>query len=323
MHYKETYDKLTQDFTSYKPHASPLTIKVYVLNTLRLMKDLDIEFSETMFNDFHKVSNFFKGLKQSTNTIKNKINTIIVYLQFNRQPRSIVSQYEKLILEYTNKLHQEHPALTKTEKEEENWLTKDDLEDKLYQMEQGLPNKIESYLDLFKYQQYIALNFHVNVAPLRNELCDMEIMFSSEFSSKTKDPNINYIILYRKGKNVNSAKAIIQNYKTKKTYNIIEININEDQTRILSKYFKELSDFKKKQGINNCWLLINKDGSKLTRNEYTKFLQKIFNDDNKKISSSMIRKIVVSDLYNADKMQELAHNMGHSINEAVSEYVKG
>lgn len=323
MHYKEIYDSLLKDLTNYKPHLSPLTLKVYVLNGIKLMRDIDVDYTATMFNDFEKVSHFLKGLKQTTNTIKNKINTIIVFLQMNRQPRSIIASYEKLILEFSNKLHEEHPALKKTEREEENWLSKDDIEDKIYEMEQALPDKIENYFDLFKYQQYIALNFHINVAPLRNELCDAEIMYSIDFNSKKKDPNINYIILYRKGKNVNNAKAIIQNYKTKKTYNIIEININDDETRKLSKYYKELNDFKQKQGINNSWFLINKDGSKLTRNEYTQFLQKIFKDDNKKISSSMIRKIVVSDLYNADKMQELAHNMGHSINEAVSEYVKG
>jgi hypothetical protein len=62
--------------------------------------------------------------------------------------------------------------------------------------------------------------------------------------------------------------------------------------------------------------------NKVSRNDYTRLLNKTFELSGKRISSSLIRKIVVSELYPVEKMKKLAHIMGHSIKTAITDYVK-
>ena len=65
----------------------------------------------------------------------------------------------------------------------------------------------------------------------------------------------------------------------------------------------------------------------MTPNNYTKFVKSIFTDYDKNISTSMIRHIIVSDLYDLDKetessKKELAYKMGHTTNTASTIYAK-
>ena len=53
-----------------------------------------------------------------------------------------------------------------------------------------------------------------------------------------------------------------------------------------------------------------------------KFMNTVFSGTGKRISSSLIRKIVLSSIYPVEKMKTLSHIMGHSIKTAVDDYVK-
>jgi hypothetical protein len=70
------------------------------------------------------------------------------------------------------------------------------------------------------------------------------------------------------------------------------------------------------------WFLFNEDRKKLTRNDYTRLLQKAFKETGKTISSSLIRKIVASDLIDVDKLKKNAYIEGHSVKTMLNTYVK-
>jgi len=214
----------------------------------------------------------------------------------------------------TGKLAKQQATMDKTDKESENWLTKQQLLDYLEKLKGDLPKVPHSYGDLHRWMKYITLLFHINY-PLRNELADSVITTSPS----SNDAEKNYFIVNPKKKTV---KAIIQNYKTKKSYNAIELNLIPTVANEFIKYYKFLDTYKKAEGIDNEWLLISKDGNKLTRNDFTRFVQSIFSFTDKNISTTMIRKIIVSDLYDVKKMKELSHIMGHDIKTAVQYYAK-
>ncbi len=60
----------------------------------------------------------------------------------------------------------------------------------------------------------------------------------------------------------------------------------------------------------------------MTRNDFTHFMQSIFEPLGKNISTTMIRKIIVSSLYPVEQMKQLAQVMGHSMNVAMEYYAK-
>jgi hypothetical protein len=175
---------------------------------------------------------------------------------------------------------------------------------------------VSDYADLEKWMNYITLTWHIEY-PLRNELADTAILSKSKM--KTNDPLINYIVINSKDKKV---EALIQSYKTVKTYDTIDIEIVSSVAKDIIKYFTILKKYKKTNDIKNDWLIITKEGEKLSRNNYTNFVQDIFKPLGKKIGTTMIRKIIVSSVVNIEKMKELSYVMGHSIVEQVSTYAK-
>ena len=68
--------------------------------------------------------------------------------------------------------------------------------------------------------------------------------------------------------------------------------------------------------------MIDKNGDKISRNGYTQFFQNIFRETGKKIGTSLIRKIIISDAYNAPEIQRLGEFIGHDLGTELKYYVK-
>ena len=63
------------------------------------------------------------------------------------------------------------------------------------------------------------------------------------------------------------------------------------------------------------YLIVNPNtGEQMTKNQYTRYLNNIFRHTGKKISSSILRNIVLSEKYGETlkEMKEMANNMMHS-----------
>lgn len=305
-------------FKSYNEKLSKTSINAYCNNIKVLSKLLKgNNISLTMFNNFSVVKNKIIGSDYSINTKKNLVNTIIVFLKSVDKENQIIEKYSELLDDLINELKESKKQFQKSEKEEKNWMTKKELEEHIMKIKNKIPSNIESYNDLYIYMLYIALLFHYNY-PLRNDLSDSEIYPLSQEKNVKKNKQTNYLFL---DKYNNKSKLVLQNYKTAKTYDDINIDVNKDISKELNKYLKELNKYKNNNFLDdNNNLFIDKYGRKFTRNAYTKFLNSGF--PNKKISSSMIRKIIISDAYNIPKIESLSNIMGHSINEALASYAK-
>ena len=107
------------------------------------------------------------------------------------------------------------------------------------------------------------------------------------------------------------------NYKTKKKHGTQKIHIDKQLNSVINLWL----NFNKTDHF-----LLNSRGGKMTANGLTKFLQKTFEPTGKKISSSLIRSIYLTEKYGNEtalkEKEKDAKEMGHSVNEQQKTYVK-
>lgn len=305
----ETLSKALREF---KPDITDSSLRIYILNLMQLASFYDKELSPELFKNFEEIKQDLEELKYTNSTLKNKVSSIITYLKMTKQPQTLINKYVDYFDMLSGKISKEHAKMDKTKKESDNWMTKDELNKYLNTLKEDLSNKPTSKGDMAKWMKYITLLIHINY-PFRNELADTEIVTKIN----NNDPNVNYIIV-----NKDKVSALIQNYKTKKTYKDIKINFIPSVAKDIITYYKHLTKYKKLNDINNNWLLLAKNNEKMTRNDFTYFMKSIFEPLGKNISTTMIRKIIVSALYPVEEMKKLAQVMGHDTNTAMEFYAK-
>lgn len=300
------------------------TMNVYVSTIKSFSKKLGYETvpeNTKWLNNFDLVMNEINSI-QSLHTRKNKLNAIIIFYQTFGTKKDI-----PIMEKYTNeidKLSEELDALVstnkKTEKQEKNWMTKEELLEVAEKLKKNIPDVIDTYKDYRKLILYIILQSHI-LMPLRNDFADCKIYWAVDWSKKIEDTDTNYIII---NKSKNTGILILNRYKTvdAKEGGRKVINLPVELVMIYKKYINDILKFSDGQH----WLFVDKDTNKLTRNAYTKIFQSIFKDTGKKISSSMLRHIIISETIPIDenelkKRKELSYLMGHSV-EMQMEYAK-
>ena len=304
--------ELSKSLKEFKPDITDSTLRIYLLNLLQLADYYDKPLTPALFNNFKEIKADLEELRYTNATLKNKISSIITYLRMTEQPKELIKEYTDYFDMLSGRISKEHATMDKTTKEKENWMTKEELIEYLSVLKKEVPTKPTSKNDMGKWMRYISLLIHINY-PFRNELADTEIV-----NKITKnDPNINYIVITK-----DKVSALIQAYKTKKTYKDIKINFIPSVADEIRTYYKHLIKYKKANDINNNWFLLAKDGGKMTRNDFTHFIKSIFQPLNKNISTTMIRKIIVSALYPVEEMKALSQVMGHDVSTAMQYYAK-
>ena len=220
----------------------------------------------------------------------------------------------------------------KSDKEEANWMEKEDLEIVVEDLKKNLPLKINRMDQYRAVMKYLVLKIHIET-PLRNDLADAKIYLdpnNDELYEIANNDNYNYILAI----SPTSAKYINNQYKTSKKYKQINIDFSPRLSFDLFHYAKEIIEYTadalldpKGSEMTNNLFLVNNERDKMNRNSYTKFMKSIFAPYEKKISSTMIRHIIVSDLYDLNKekeaeKKELARVMAHNPITAYIHYAK-
>ena len=304
--YKEVFDKIKE------LKISESSARIYTYSIYNIIKVLDLKLSDDVFDD-NDVIKTLKKKDYKLSTYKNKIASIIAFLKAYKRDKDVIEKYNNELDITQSKMLREQKKFEKTETEKDNWMDKEQLENKLTDMKKNII-KLDTFEDIEDLMRYTLLMFHINY-PLRNDLSDAEVYNMSEFKKIKEDPEKNYIVLGPK-----SGHFILNNYKTKKHHGKQKIFIdNNEVLKTLNQYYKALSKYKKENDINNNWFIIKKNGDKYTRNDYTKLFNKIFK---KKISTSLLRKIIVSDTWNMDKIKALSDKMQHTPEQALKSYVK-
>lgn len=317
----EPHEYLFKLIREYNPSASDSSIKMYVQNIEKIYKDVGEpagSFDLAILKDYDKILTEFDKKEYSKNTYKNKLSSIITFLLASGVDKKIVSKYSDKADALASKIDREKAKMEWTEKEKENILSMDELNDYLESMKEKLPKKIETFKDIHLYQLYLCGAFHLEF-PLRNEISDTQIYYIDEYNKIKHDDDINYFVIDKKK---NTMKCILNNYKTKKTNGVIEFIVdNNELVKLFIKYYQASQKYFEDVEYPH-WLLYDNKGKKLSRNDYTRFLNRVFDGTGNTISSSLIRKIVLSSIYPVEKIKQMSKIMGHSIKTEINDYVR-
>jgi len=213
-------------------------------------------------------------------------------------------KYKKALLTDGKAYDQFIKTQTKTEVQETNWKSFDEVK-KIYE---DMYSKVKPLLNLKeidasdykKLQDFIILSLTSGYwIPPRRSQDWTELKIKN--IDKEKD---NYI---------DKNSFVFNKFKTAKFYETQKVDIPKGFKAILTKYLK----------LNkNDYLITDDKGNKLTNVRLTQKLNHIFGNN---ISTSMLRHIYLTeklkDVPKLAELDKLAHDMGHSVSEAM-EYVK-
>lgn len=298
---------------------SPSSLNLYTKNLIRLNDGKEIKnlkFLKNTENILDKIKDY------KPNTRRTYIISIVSLLKQEPKLKKLYDQYYKILLEYNNNLKNNND---KSESQNENWISQDQVLEKQKELENILPVIInkksinqEQYDKLFN---LLILSLYTLNPPRRNlDYLKMNIVskyvpdIASNILPEIKENN-NYIDLLNKN-------FIFKNYKTKKTYKEQVVPINDKLNEIIKVYLKFhplKKEIKKKISVP---LLVDFEGNEYKNsNDITRILNKIFG---KKIGSSMLRNIFLTDKY-SNNLKELNNDvkeMGTSSNTANTNYIK-
>lgn len=259
---------------------------------------------------------------ESKQTAKNRIVILKIFSEAFGLSAKIVGILDKKMYELVDEVNGAYATNKMNEKVAENWKSIDEIREKVEVLKNKLPEPkyIDTYKEYIQLMRYLCLLIHTHL-PLRNDLADARLMEEMPDDDDI-DSNSNYIIIDRRR---NKGQIHLLAYKTRKEYGEKILEIPNDVVREIVKYWGVIKHF---SYDNNAWF-ITKDGvsAPISRVSYTKMLNSAFAGDGVKVSSTQIRRAVVTDLYAPDpeefkKKQQLAEVMGHSAATAALVYAK-
>jgi hypothetical protein len=303
-----------------KKEISPNSLNLYTKNLIRLNDGKEIK----NLNFLKNTENILDKIKDyKPNTRRTYIISIVSLLKQEPKLKKLYDIYYKILLEYNTTLKNNND---KSDKQNDNWITQEEVLEKQKELEEILPviiNKKSITQDQYeKLFNLLILSLYTLNPPRRNlDYLKMNIVskyisdIANNILPKINDNN-NYIDLLNKN-------FIFKNYKTKKTYNEQVVPINDklnDIIKIYLKFHPMKKDIKGKKF--NIPFLVDFEGNQYNNsNNITRKLNKIFG---KKIGSSMLRNIFLTDKY-SDNLKELNNDttaMGTSNNTANTNYIK-
>jgi hypothetical protein len=297
-------------------NLSPSSIKLYLSNLERLNDELPLK-NLNFLKDIDKTTDKIKDLKLTTQ--RGYLISICSILEMYKTKKTINDLYKKyyeIMINLNDKL-KAIPTNVMTDTQKKNWASWDDIKTKFNELEINVDEFINntqiSKANYSKLLEYMVLSLYVLLEPRRNEYTNVYII-------KKYNPNMSDEFNYL---SYEDSKFIFNKYKTSKKKGQEIININKELMDVINKYLKFHPLLKGKKINKNTKeiFLVNFDGEHLANpNGITRILNKIFG---KRISSSMLRHIYVSDLYGpiVKKMEQTAQNMGHSV-ETQKAYIK-
>ena len=308
------------------------SLNVYVKNLSKLSKDITgKEWKNANF--LKKYDTVIKALESKTaSTRKNYLASILVGLspegrgKYKKGFTKVAEKYTEYLTEqakaYNNKIMEQK----KTAKENGKWTTMAELNkvkrsyansikklgytQKSNEFRKGKEKRHRELL-----QKYLVASLYLLQPPRRNSYANMKMISSSDFNklSKEEREKNNYLVIVSR----NNKYFHFADYKTRKVHGVQKIKVDRDLNSVLNLWrkFNDTEHF-----------LLDSRGNKLSTNGLTKFLYKVFEPTGKRISSTMIRHIYLTEKYGDEssykEKKEDADKMGHSVNEQQKTYVK-
>jgi len=289
------------------------SINLYKRNLLKLNDNKPIK-SFNFLKNKEEILNKIKELKPTTQ--RSYIISICSVLRDIPKYKKMYEEYFELLKDFNNDLK---VNTDKSEKQEKNWISQEEVLSVHKKLKEDVMNLLQKKRKIDKavfnkLLNYMILSLYTLINPRRNK--DYSLM---KIASNTDDDNYNYLMIDKK----NTMKFLLNKYKTDKKYHSVEIEVPDDLKEVIQLYLKYhplKAELKKKD--YDIPFLVDEQGKGLKNStEITKILNKIFG---KKISSSMLRNIFLTDKY-GDVMEELksdVKHMGTSVDVAMNTYIK-
>ena len=304
-----------------RPEAKESTLKQYVAQLTKLKKQFETDNYDFLL-DIESVNEKLKDLKFTS--VRNAYNAIIVLLMalnFDNRYDTLIENYSTL----RDKLNQQYVDEQKTgvisDKQKDNFPTMDELQTLLSKLELEIRDKkLKSKRDITPKEREILVVYTIFQMlihlPTRNDMSDMILATPSYLKKTPTDEQMNYNYLLNTTQNM---KLILNNYKTEKTYGTKEIEVPESLKRILRMYIKSTGV---KTGQT---LFLTQTGQSMSRNTISALLLRVSQKlIGKRVSSTMIRKAVLSDKFRVknEEQQKFASIAGHNIAVQNAVYIK-
>jgi len=291
---------LAEKIKERKEGISENTIRTYTSLLRSLYYKHHEKGSEMNFKWFNDQDTIIEHLKNMPAASRKTTYSALVCIADDNE------KYRKVMMEDANNYNKMIKTQTKTEKQETNWKSYDEIK-KIYESNYAKAKPLLNSKDELNKKDYAMLEDFIILSltsgywiPPRRSTDWVELKI------KNYNPKEDNCIV--------KGNFVFNKYKTAKFYHEQIIPIPKGLKLILAKYIKH---------NKSEWLINDHNGNKMTNVKLSQRLNKIF--DGLKISTSMLRHIYLSDkLKDIPKLQELeqmAHDMGHSVNEAL-EYVK-
>jgi integrase len=287
--------------------------KLYCSNLKRLNGGLEVKDFKFLSN-IDKIADTIKDAKPNTQR-----NYYIVICSVLGELKKDNKKYQKLYDSYYKILTQLNVTLkdqtTKTDVENENWISPQAIQDKLTSKMEILKEinkkrkinkeQFERLLDL------IILGLYTLQPPRRNIDYLNMFLLTNAYNAETHGTEKNFLDLVNK-------TFVLNNYKTAGTYKTQIVPINEELFNIIKLYIK----FRGLKESNIPFLVNHEENPIMESNALTKKLNAIF--DGKKIGSSMLRKLYLTNKYSdvMNEMKEDAKDMGTSSSVMQTNYIK-
>lgn len=306
-----------------KPKVKDKTIETYLLNIKKISKELfnSTKPSVQYFKDIESIKDYISSMK-SLASQKNMVTSILVLIKSYNDVLSedTINLYNDYHKELSKKQENNYLDNNKTQREEENWITRNDIFNKINSLKNEIDTwnkKLSKRKLVDKTQQHLVLNLYTLLPPLRNDYAIVKVVDDPLFENNEEsiDASFNYI-------NLATKKLLLCNYKTNKFYGIKKIDLPDALYDIICSWENTKKQF---FDLNHTFLLLNTtNASSMKHNTLTKYINKIFTP--KKVSSTLLRKVYLSEKYPVvNTYRDQLHDsfvMGHSVNTQKMVYSK-
>jgi hypothetical protein len=327
---------LEQDILKSRPTLKKSTIDTYITLLERLKKIFKTDNYEFLASP----SEFMKKREIADAhylTQRNMLNAIIVLLMALNED----NKYELLIKRYgdlrdalNEKYDNQQKSGVISEKQAENFATSDEIFGMLDRMKKDLKDIDKEKVtkkELQLLQAYTLFSVYARM-PMRNDLAGMNAILKKTYDSYSdeKKKENNYLVVGSRNLNKPNFTFILNDYKTNRKYGTLELPIEDKQLKSVLKRFLMINETLYKPTVE-APLFKTSSGKPINRNELSKILLKYSELYlNKKISTTLLRKIFLSSKYGGEgglkeQLEELAKDnkvMGHSKDVALNSYIK-
>jgi len=283
-----------------KPDVKESSIKTYSNIVGKICKRLDLEFSPTVFIDNKsKVMNYLKDVPISTQ--RSVISAIIAIHEDE--------EYQILLNQANADYNAEKSTGEATQKEKDNWVSQDEIKDKLIELKGLVKSTLSKKTPLTAkdyqvLQNYVILSLAGGQYIPPRRLADFTNLKINNINPETD----NYI----KDHNI----LILNVYKTSGTYGEQEIGLPKKLVNIIENFLDNTNH------INREYLLFDNYYQPLTSVKLNQRLNSIFGG--KKISTNNFRHSYLTEKFgnNYQDMKDTANMMGTSVGTIQGHYIK-